>query len=294
MTESIYVGNMSYSTTEDTVYSFFGRTGAIDRVRMLTSAGSDRPRGACVVSFKAAASAEAALRDLNGATLDGRALSLRPFYKEGPPPREDRQGGYSRAPRQDAPSSRYAQSYDPASAADEPSILVRNLSYATTESTLQGRFGPFGTVESVRMEVYSDTGKPKGSAIVTFRAPSSAQAAIQACDGTELDGRTLHLRPYFAKGAPAHMGGGGGRAAPHGGAGNGQGGVVVQVANLPFTATWRELKDTFNRVGSVLRADTTRGAGTVSFRTMEEAQFAVAQLQGADLGGRPMSLRVLH
>lgn len=292
MSESIYVGNMSYSTTEDTVYSFFGRVGAIDRVRMLTAAGSDRPRGACVVSFKAAGSAEAALRDLNGATLDGRALSLRPFYKEGPPPREDRQGGgYSRAPRQDAPSSRYAQSYDAASAADEPSILVRNLSYATTESTLHARFGPFGTVESVRMEVYSDTGKPKGSAIVTFRDPSSAQAAIQACDGTELDGRTLHLRPYFTKGAPAHMGGGGGGrgAAPHGGAG-----VVVQVANLPFTATWRELKDTFNRVGSVLRADTTRGAGTVSFRTMEEAQFAVAQLQGADLGGRPMSLRVLH
>ena len=299
MSTSIYVGNLSYSTTEDTVYSFFGRTGALDRVRMLTSPGSERPRGACVVAFKDAASAEAAVRDLQGASLDGRALSIRPFYKDGPPARDRGAGqqAYPQQERQDGRSSRY-RPYDASSGAgaDEPSILVGNLSYGTTEGTLRAHFGQFGAIESLRMEVYSDTGKPKGSAVVTFRDASSAQAAIQACEGTMLDGRTMHLRPYFTKGAPAN-GGSGGRAGAqqYGGYGGGQGsGVVVQVANLPFTATWHDLKDTFNRVGSVLRADTTRGAGTVSFRTMEEAQAAVSQLQGADLGGRPMSLKVMH
>jgi hypothetical protein len=70
-------------------------------------------------------------------------------------------------------------------------------------------------------------------------------------------------------------------------------GVVVAVGNLPFSSTWRDIKDVFNQVAPVLRADiTSRGCGTVSFSTMDEAIAAVRELQGSDLGGRPMSVRI--
>ena len=174
---------------------------------------------------------------------------------------------------------------------EETSVFVGNLSYSTTEATLADFFSTVGAVQRAKVLVFNDTQRPKGAAVVTFQDAGAAQRAVQELDGSNLDGRQIHLRPYYTNAPPPRVGGGRGRG--DGGFVRSSPGVVVTVSNLPFNITWRELKDTFNTVAPVMRADTVaRGQGTVSFSTMDEATTALQHLQGADLGGRPMSLRI--
>jgi cold-inducible RNA-binding protein len=194
----------------------------------------------------------------------------------------------------------------------ERAVFVGNLAYASTEDTLRDLFCSVGAIQNIKVLVFSDTQRPKGAAVVTFAEPSAAARAIHDLQGATVDGRPIALRPFYTNGPPPRDGGAfrgrggdsGGRGGfrgggDFGGRGGGRGpaphgaGVVVSVGNLPFSSTWRDIKDVFNQVAPVLRADmTSRGSGTVSFSTMDEAIAAVRELQGSDLGGRPMSVRI--
>lgn len=284
-TTAVFVGNLSYATTEDSLYTFFGRMGEVENVRLLMDSATQRPKGTCVVKYRNAAAAESAILEYQGVTLDGRPLHVRPFYTNGPPPRD--------APHQQqyttSQGSRRGQNAEPC---NEPSIFVGNLSYNTTDETLSAFFGRIGVITRLHRQVYADTQKPKGSCVITFQDAATAQLAIQECQGASLDGRELSLRPYYTNPPPARADHEGYRRPPRSESTGST--ITVNVGNLPFTATWRDLKDTFNRVGRVVRADTMRGTGTVSFATMEEAMTAVKELNGAELGGRAMSLRVVR
>lgn len=75
-------------------------------------------------------------------------------------------------------------------------------------------------------------------------------------------------------------------------------GKKLYVGNLPFSATEQELTDAFGQCGTVESAkiitdrDTGRskGFGFVEMSTDEEAQKAISQFNGADYGGRPMTV----
>jgi len=98
-------------------------------------------------------------------------------------------------------------------------LYVGNLSFSTTEETLQTEFGAHGQVEEVAVITDRDTGRPRGFAFVTMNNDSEARAAIESLNGTELDGRTITVneaRPKTNAG-----GGGGGRGGPRGGGGGG-------------------------------------------------------------------------
>lgn len=70
------------------------------------------------------------------------------------------------------------------------------------------------------------------------------------------------------------------------------------VSNLAWKTSWQDLKDKFRECGNVVYANVTRGEdgrskgwGIVEFETPDEAIAAVNQLNGADLGGRRISVR---
>lgn len=99
-------------------------------------------------------------------------------------------------------------------------LYVGNLSFSTTEETLQNEFSAHGQVEEVAIINDRDTGRPRGFAFVTMNNDGEARAAIEAINGTELDGRTITVNEARPKAA---MGGGGGRGGPRGGGGGGGG-----------------------------------------------------------------------
>ena len=70
-------------------------------------------------------------------------------------------------------------------------IYVGNISYDTSESDLQTAFGAYGAVTSARVATDRDTGRARGFAFVEMSNPTEAQAAIQALNGSQLQGRAL-------------------------------------------------------------------------------------------------------
>lgn len=72
-------------------------------------------------------------------------------------------------------------------------LYVGNMAYKTDEDALRQAFGQYGEIESVNIIVDRDTGRSKGFGFVEMPDDEQAKAAIEALNGTELDGRTLKV-----------------------------------------------------------------------------------------------------
>jgi RNA recognition motif-containing protein len=73
---NIFVGNLSYQTTQDELYAAFAHYGAVERVNIVTDRETGQPRGFAFVEMTEARDAETAISQLNGAELNGRALNV--------------------------------------------------------------------------------------------------------------------------------------------------------------------------------------------------------------------------
>src|ERR1043165_6487557 len=104
-------------------------------------------------------------------------------------------------------------------------LFVGNLSFNSTENQLQDLFAAYGPVAEVDMIMDRFSGKPRGFAFVTMETKEGADAATQALNGKDLDGRALTVneaRPREDR--PRSGGGGGGGGGYRGGRGGGGGG----------------------------------------------------------------------
>jgi RNA recognition motif-containing protein len=93
-------------------------------------------------------------------------------------------------------------------------LYVGNLSFSTTEETLQAQFGAYGQVDEVAIITDRDTGRPRGFAFVTMTNDNEGRAAVEGLNGVDLDGRTITVneaRPKTDGGGRGGGGGGGGR-----------------------------------------------------------------------------------
>ena len=93
---NIYVGNMSYSTSEDQLRELFEAYGAVDSVRVISDRDTGRPKGFAFVEMSDAAAAKAAKDALNGKELDGRALTVNEAKPRADRPRGGGGGGGAR------------------------------------------------------------------------------------------------------------------------------------------------------------------------------------------------------
>jgi cold-inducible RNA-binding protein len=74
--KNIFVGNLSFGTTEDTLRSMFDSYGAVDRVNIVTDRDTGQARGFAFVEMSVDSEGDAAINGLNGKDLDGRALNV--------------------------------------------------------------------------------------------------------------------------------------------------------------------------------------------------------------------------
>jgi RNA recognition motif-containing protein len=73
---NIYVGNLSFQTTEDELRDLFAAYGAVDQVNIITDRVTGRPRGFAFVEMSDQSAARAAIDALNGTEIGGRALTV--------------------------------------------------------------------------------------------------------------------------------------------------------------------------------------------------------------------------
>jgi cold-inducible RNA-binding protein len=73
---NIFVGNLSYQTTQDELYAAFANYGGVERVSIVTDRDTGQPRGFAFVEMTDRNEAETAINSLNGAELNGRSMNV--------------------------------------------------------------------------------------------------------------------------------------------------------------------------------------------------------------------------
>ncbi len=73
---NIFVGNLSFQTTQDELHAAFAQFGNVDRVNIVTDRDTGQPRGFAFVEMPDQQEAENAIQQLNGAEMNGRALNV--------------------------------------------------------------------------------------------------------------------------------------------------------------------------------------------------------------------------
>jgi cold-inducible RNA-binding protein len=98
MAKKLYVGNLSYGTTQESVRALFEQVGEVAEVNLITDRDSGRPKGFGFVEMATEEAAQEAIRRFNGFTLDNRPLTVNEAR-----PREERSGsgGFGGGPRRD-------------------------------------------------------------------------------------------------------------------------------------------------------------------------------------------------
>jgi cold-inducible RNA-binding protein len=86
--KNIFVGNLDFSVTEETIRSLFEKFGAVDRVNLVRDRDTGQPRGFAFVEMLDSGEAERAITGLNGTILGSRAINVSEAR-----PRAERPGG---------------------------------------------------------------------------------------------------------------------------------------------------------------------------------------------------------
>jgi cold-inducible RNA-binding protein len=88
MAKKLYVGNLSYDTTQESVRALFEQAGEVEEVSLITDRDTGRPKGFGFVEMATEEAAQEAIKRFNGFSLDNRALTVNEAR-----PREERSGG---------------------------------------------------------------------------------------------------------------------------------------------------------------------------------------------------------
>ena len=91
MNNKLFVGNLSFNTTENDLNDAFAAFGTVTEANLMMDRSTNRPRGFGFVTMSTAEEAQKAIDGLNGKDLDGRAITVNVAR-----PREERSGGGAR------------------------------------------------------------------------------------------------------------------------------------------------------------------------------------------------------
>jgi cold-inducible RNA-binding protein len=76
MTNNLYVGNLSYDTTEDSLRTLFAEYGEIESVNLITDRYTGRSRGFAFVEMSTEEAAQQAMSGMNGKQIDDREIKV--------------------------------------------------------------------------------------------------------------------------------------------------------------------------------------------------------------------------
>lgn len=195
----VFLGGLSWETTEDTLKSYFAKYGVVDDVVVMRDRMTRVPRGFGFITFKEEASAAAACAETH--SIDGRTIDAKPSVPQGD----------SQKPR-------------------SKKIFVGGLAPETTDEQFKAYFKDFGTIVEAQVMVDHNTARSRGFGFVTFEEEEAVQKVLENGQMHELGGKQVEVKNATPKGSGPQMGGrnsgyngggGGGGRGPAGGRGYG-------------------------------------------------------------------------
>ncbi|GER40077.1 polyadenylate-binding protein [Striga asiatica] len=255
---NVFIKNLSDSIDCVKLQEMFQKFGNILSCKVVTS-DDGKSKGYGFVQFESESSAEAAIENLNGSTIEGKQMLVAKFMKK---------------------SDRANPSYE-----EYTNLYVKNLDTSFSEEVLREKFSKYGKIVSLVISK-DENGASRGFGFVNFENPDDAKRAVEAFNGSKLGSKVLYvaraqkkserdeiLRRQFEEKKKEW------RLKYQ--ASN------VYVKNIGDDVTDDELKEHFSRCGTVTSAKVMRddkgvskGFGFVCFSTPEEATKAVCTFRG--------------
>lgn len=238
-----------------------------------------RSKGCGIVTYVREEDAARAIQVLNDTDLNGRQIFVR----------EDREAA--------KPSTRRTQHAD-----SNTRVYVGNLSFRVAWQDLKDYMKQAGEISYA--DVLQDSnGRSRGCGLVEYARAEDAQTAIETLHDTELHGRLIFVREDrepdrgSISSVVRRSSGGNGRGRNQRRSGGDSSNSMIRISNLPAETTWQDLKDLCKTVGYVDRVEiaqhpdgSSKGYGTVRFRSKEDANAALDELDRTDFGGREIEV----
>ncbi|NXA67022.1 NUCL protein, partial [Mohoua ochrocephala] len=251
---TLFLKNLPYRLTEDEIREVFEN--ALEVRIVMNKDGNSK--GMAYVEFKTEAEANKALEEKQGTEIEGRAVVI-DFTGE-KSQQEHQKGGESKT------------------------LIVNNLSYAATEETLQEVFKKASSIKVPQ----NNQGRPKGYAFVDFATAEDAREALNSCNNTEIEGRTIRLEfssPSWQKGNTNARGGGGFN----------QQSKTLFVRGLSEDTTEETLRESFEgsisaRIVTDRDTGSSKGFGFVDFSSAEDAKAAKEAMEDGEIDGNKVIL----
>jgi cold-inducible RNA-binding protein len=107
MAKKLYVGNLSYATSEDQLHGLFSEIGPVESAALIIDRQTGQSKGFAFIEMQSAADAQTAIDRLNNREVDGRSLTV----NEAKPPRQQDAGGGNRSRGRDSRPQDRRRSY---------------------------------------------------------------------------------------------------------------------------------------------------------------------------------------
>jgi RNA recognition motif-containing protein len=292
----VYVGNLSWDVQWPDLKDHMGAAGTVVHANVICE-HNGRSKGCGIVEYDTVEEAQTAAETLTHTELKGRLIFVREDREEASNPSIT--GASNDRPIKKDRDTNHSQG-------GNASVYVWNLSYKTEWKNLKDHMRKTGNVDQATILTNAE-GTSIGCGIVVYQRPQEAARAIRELQDSELDGRDIRVREDRVQGGGGRGGGmGRGRGGPLGGRGRGGGrgggrgngldkGKQLYVSNVSMDTDWRKLKDHFKQIGEVDRANAKPGKfGTVRFFNKDDATMAIEKLNGVDLDGSTLEVRLDH
>ena len=181
----LYVGNLSFNTTKDSLFDTFGKFGTVVDAFVAMDRDAGRSKGFGFVTFEDPNSASAAKDGTNGQEIDGRTIRV-DFAGEKPA------GGDRTAPRGSYGAGGGSGAGQQRRGNPACTLSITNLPYNVSWQTLKDHFRSAGNVRRADVNTGSD-GRSSGSGVVEYSSPDEAQHAIRTLHDSTLNDRKISV-----------------------------------------------------------------------------------------------------
>jgi len=206
-TSSIFVGNLSWSTTNESLAEHFSAAGKVSSAEVFYFGKSGRSKGCAMVNFEDEESAAAATKQFDGTEFEGRTIFIREDrgrrIRAPRPPRDDAERKprrrRERKPRRDedgdAPSGDGDEDAPPSRTKPNPNrVYIGNVSFDTSKDDLVAFMEQAGNIVKSTIPMKLQGSKLRGYALFEYETLEEAQKAITELHDEELDGRKMLIR----------------------------------------------------------------------------------------------------
>lgn len=269
----VYIGGLptNYDHTEirELLEPYSPDETTIGSISVPTDRMTGLPRGFAFIEMEKEAASKA-IAGLDGTEVDGRSIKIN-----------------EQLSKEDLLAKRAAAAAEREANEVGTKIYCGNISFETTQETLEEEFSKFGKVLDVYLPVDTRTGFKRGFAFIRMEEDDGAKAAIESMNGMTLEGRTIEVNISLPRG----------QAPPKRQRTRNEPRTKIYVGNLPFDTTTDSLSTIFYNYGDVLDCylptdiDTgnSRGFGFVTMLAAEADQ-AIEELDGIEFDGRELRI----